>query len=214
MPVHTRQVALLQAVASLGDQGAASGAHLNASWKASAVRHWPPQQPIQTCRQQGSPLGLFPPPIGHCLSATVPRVKGEEASSTCVIERTTVASLLQPGLLASPGQLRTQQGLRHSVVPIHPSTCFSLCGLILPVNHSLSLRSIGSYRDPHTDTNLCPLIHILTLTHPSSLYPVINLFHWCVDSHYIPYPHPLIHWRFFPHGLLDARNHRQYQTRL
>lgn len=102
-----------------------------------------------------------------------------------VIERAITASLLQPRTTEK------QQQLRHSRLSIHPSTCFSLCHLALPVNHSLSLRSIGSSKEPQTGTNLCALIGILALTHPSSVYPVLKPFHWCIDSHYTPHTTPL-----------------------
>lgn len=61
MPVHTRQVAPLQAVVSLSDQETASSTHLNASWKASAMSLWPliaASPNLQTAR---APTGFLHP---------------------------------------------------------------------------------------------------------------------------------------------------------
>lgn len=92
---HTRQVALLQAVASPDDRELLqSGTQLHASWKSS-----PPVTGLyssQTC-EQGSPLKLVPPSTGHCLSAAVPRRWGERKLLLHAdVERAFIAGLCQP----------------------------------------------------------------------------------------------------------------------
>lgn len=72
---------------------------------------------------------------------------------------------------------------------------------------------MGSYKDPRADTNLCRLICILTLTHPSSVPPVITSSIGAL-AYITTTPPPLSTGESSLTGFLDARNHRQYQTLL
>lgn len=177
-------------VATLIDQETASSPHLNASWKASGMSLWPLIAASPNLKTARGPMDFLHPLATACLQQSL-RVGGKEASSACSHKKGYHCKLAATWLACKPRTTEKQQRLRHSRLSIHPSTCFSLCRLTLPVNHLLSLRSIGSSKDPQTDTNLCALICILTLTHPSSVYPVLKPCHWCIDSRYTSHPTPL-----------------------
>ena len=133
MPIHTRQVAPLQAVASLSDRGTASRAHLNASWKASAMSLWPLISASPNLQTARAPTGVVSSTHWPLFVCNSPSALGErKLLLRAVIERATVASLLQPGLLASPEQLRSSSD---SDTPGYPS--------ILPLA-SLSAASLSS----------------------------------------------------------------------
>lgn len=189
MPIHTRQVAPLQAVASPRNCFKSTSLCLLESLSHESLASYSSQSKPEDSK--GPHSGCFLHPLATaCLQQSL-SVGGKEASSACSHRKGYCCKLAAAWLACKPRTTEKQQQLRYSRLSIHPSTCFSLCRLTLLINHSLFLRSIGSSKDPQTDTNLCALICILVLTHPSSVYPVFKPSHWCIDSRYTPHPTPL-----------------------
>lgn len=175
---RTRQVALLQAVASPDALGTGSVRH-TAPCLLEVINH-------QSLASTASSPNLRTARVLPLISSSIhwsplvynspSRLRQRKLLLPADIERAAITGVWYLVCLQTQSsQEPSSDPGTHSLLSNHPPVCFFLgCSC---QSLTLSLRNFSSYKDSHTDVNLCLLICILASTHPSSVYPFIHYFH-------------------------------------